>query len=314
MGCVWTAGRRSGLDHRPFRRMWLREQGLSGVFIGSHAVSEGALTRKQLRKGPYIRVLQGVYADPTIPRDHLLRCRAAALLMPDGAALGGWSAATVLGAPEPGFLAPVTVVLPDGLQWRGPAGVRVHRRCVQDAETRSSLDGLRHTEPIRTAWDVAALETPQSAVGVLDAMVRAGLVGVPQLKALLRRRGGAWGARRVRRAFELVDGRAQSPPESWVRVACALAGLPAPVPQYDVVDGGEWLGCVDLAWPEHRVIVEYEGAYHFDGVQIAKDDVRIARLVAAGWRVIRVAAHDLRDMDAVVVRIAAALSWSAPGK
>jgi very-short-patch-repair endonuclease len=61
---------------------------------------------------------------------------------------------------------------------------------------------------------------------------------------------------------------------------------------------------VDLSWPEKKVIVEYEGAYHFDGVQIVRDDVRIARLVAAGWRVIRVAAHDLRDMDGVVRRIA----------
>jgi very-short-patch-repair endonuclease len=64
---------------------------------------------------------------------------------------------------------------------------------------------------------------------------------------------------------------------------------------------------VDLAWPAHRVIVEYEGAYHFDDVQISKDDVRIARLVAAGWRVIRVAAHDLRDMDGLVERIRRAL-------
>ena len=90
-------------------------------------------------------------------------------------------------------------------------------------------------------------------------------------------------------------------------MACALAGLPPPVPQFDVVDDGVWLGRVDLAWPEQKVIVEYEGAYHFDGVQMARDDVRIARLVAAGWRVIRVAAHDLRDMDGVVRRIADAL-------
>jgi len=60
------------------------------------------------------------------------------------------------------------------------------------------------------------------------------------------------------------------------------------------------------------VIVEYEGAYHFDGVQIARDDVRIARLVAAGWTVIRVAAHDLRDMDGVVRRIAWAIGVAVP--
>ena len=112
---------------------------------------------------------------------------------------------------------------------------------------------------------------------------------------------------RVARAFALVDGRSESPPESWVRVACALAGLPAPVLQYEVFEGGSWLARVDLAWPDRRLIVEYDGEYHFDGLQIAKDDVRLAALVAAGWHVIRLSAADLRHMDDVVSRIAAAL-------
>jgi very-short-patch-repair endonuclease len=90
-----------------------------------------------------------------------------------------------------------------------------------------------------------------------------------------------------------------------------VGGLPAPIPQFDVVADGVWLARVDLAWPDARVIVEYEGEYHFDGLQIARDDVRLRRLVAAGWRVIRVAAHDLRDMDAVVSRIAAELARSS---
>ena len=116
--------------------------------------------------------------------------------------------------------------------------------------------------------------------------------------------GGRVGCGKV---LPLVDGRAQSPPESWVRVACVRAGLPTPVPQFVVVAGREFLGEVDLAWPEHRLIVEYEGEYHFDGLQIAKDDRRYERLVAAGWRVIRLSAVDMRDMNAVVERIAAEL-------
>ena len=78
-------------------------------------------------------------------------------------------------------------------------------------------------------------------------------------------------------------------------------------PQFEVSAGGLWLGQVDLAWPESRLVVEYEGAYHFEGTQIIKDDGRYARLVAAGWTVIRLLAADLRDLDAVVRRIKAAL-------
>jgi len=65
---------------------------------------------------------------------------------------------------------------------------------------------------------------------------------------------------------------------------------------------------VDLAWPEHGLIVEYEGAHHFDDLQIRRDDRRYERLVAAGWRVIRLSAADLRDMAAVVERIGRALT------
>ncbi len=168
-------------------------------------------------------------------------------------------------------------------------------------------DGLKHTTPLRTAWDVAALERTTTAVGVLDALLRGGRVTEAGLATLLRHGAGHWGSRRVRRAFDLVDARSESPPESWVRVACVLAGLAAPVPQYEVVHDGVWLARADLAWPDARLIVEYEGEHHFHGLQIARDDVRLHRLVAAGWRVVRLSARDLHDLDGVVARIGAEL-------
>ncbi len=291
-------------DHRVLLRPELPE----GVFIGSHAVSEGRITRRRLTEGPYVRVLHGVYADVSVPRDHALRCRAAALLMPAQAALGGRSAAAVLGAPAPGWRDPVTVVVPAPLKWRGPEGVRVHRTDLAPGDVLDDGSGLRHTSSLRTAWDVAALETTATAVSVLDAMLRRGTVRATDLSAVLRERSGRRGSRQVRRVLDLADPRSESPPESLVRVACVLAGLPAPVPQYDVLGHGRWLGRVDLAWPEQRVLVEYEGEHHFDGVQIVRDDARLARLTAAGWLVIRLAAADLRALDDVVARIRAALS------
>jgi hypothetical protein len=248
-----------------------------------------------------------VYADPSLARDHLLRCRAAVLLMPPSAVLGGRSAAALLGAPAPAYGDPVTVVVPPGAKWRGPGGVRVHTADVPASDVLFDEEGIRRTGPARTAWDVATLEPIGTAVGVLDAMVRTGLLDVGTLQQLQARPLGAWRSRRARRALALVDGRSESPPESWVRVACALAGLPPPVLQYEVLVDGVWLARVDLAWPEQRLIVEYDGEYHFEGLQIVKDDVRLAALVAADWRVIRLSSADLRHMDDVVSRIASAL-------
>lgn len=274
---------------------------LPGVFVGSHAVAAGVLTSRQLRERGYRRLVQGVYADPGLAVDHRLRCRAVALLLPAGAAIGGHSAAAWYGAPFAGTQDPVTVITPSDVDWKGPRGVRVH--CSQSLVD-AVLDGndVPVTPPLRTAWDIAALEPLGTAVAALDAMVGAGVVSIPRLTALARGSSGRWGVTRVRRALELVDGRAESPPESRVRVALVLAGL-EPVPQYEVRVGGEVIARVDLAFPEARVAIEYEGAYHFEGDQIVRDDVRYARLRAAGWIVIRISAPDLRNLDAVVAQV-----------
>jgi hypothetical protein len=134
-----------------------------------------------------------------------------------------------------------------------------------------------------------------------------GLDGSSLATEFLRRRG-QWGSRRASALLPLVDGRAMSPPESRVRLACHFAQLPHPVLQYEVVHEGVVLGQVDFAWPEAKLVVEYEGEYHFDGLQIAKDDARYARMVAAGWKVIRLSSVDLHDLDGVVARIRAALT------
>lgn len=279
---------------------------LPGVFVGSHAVADGAITRKQLRERSYRRLVQGVYADPSLPFDHQLRCRAVALLLPRGTAIGGHSAAAWHGAAFAGAHDPVTVLRPAGVLWKGPRGVKVHRTDIGPHDV-VVLDDVPVTSAPRTAWDVAALESAGTAVAALDAMVRSGAVSYVDLQTMAAEGAGRWGVTKVRRAVPLVDARAASAPESRVRVALVLAGL-APVPQYAVRDGGAVLGWVDLAFPEERLAIEYEGAYHFEGTQIVRDDARIARLVAAGWRVIRLSAADLRDLDAVVARIRAELA------
>ena len=142
-----------------------RKRGPHGVFIGSHAVAEGVVTARQLKARLYYRLLQNVYADPGLPPDHQLYARAAALVMPPEAALGGRSAAAWWGAPFASATDPVVVVVPRDCSWRGPRGVRVHRTTVPPSEITTTDDGIRITTPERTAWDIPA--KPESA-GVLD--------------------------------------------------------------------------------------------------------------------------------------------------
>jgi very-short-patch-repair endonuclease len=279
---------------------------MPGVFIGSHAIADGWLTRGQLRRRSYRRLVQGVYADPGLDVDHRLKCQGVALLLPEGAVIGGLSAAAWFGAPIASTGDPVTVLRGEDVLWKGPRGVRVHQTALAPGD-RVVLDGVPLSSPLRTAWDVATLEPLAVAVSVLDAMARAEAVSVPELVGMAAGGTGRWGAARVRRAVPLVDPRAESAPESRVRVALVLAGL-APEPQYEVRSAGRFVARVDFAWPQARLALEYEGAYHFAEGQIVRDDDRLARLRAAGWEVIRISAADLRDVDGVVEKVRSALT------
>jgi hypothetical protein len=285
-----------------------RNRGVEGVFLGSHALAAGRVTPRQLKSGLYRRLFQNVYASPGLPVDHQLYVHGAALVIPADGVIAGRSAAGWYGAPFAAASDPVLVVVPPTSTWRGPRGVRVHRTTLSahDVVTVSdSLGAIRMTTPFRTAWEIATLESTATAVGYLDAMVRFGHLDQGSLERLAA--PGRWRSSKVARVVPHVDGRSESPAESWVRVACARAGLPAPIPQFVVVEGGQFLGKVDLAWPEHRLIVEYEGPHHFDEDKKRADDLRYERLARAGWRVIRLANAELRDLAAVVARIAAAL-------
>jgi very-short-patch-repair endonuclease len=70
---------------------------------------------------------------------------------------------------------------------------------------------------------------------------------------------------------------------------------------------------VDLAWPELKVAVEYDGHWHGGSVgQIHADRRRLSGLVALGWRVIPVTSIRLRqDFDQLTAEIKAALRQAA---
>ena len=111
------------------------------------------------------------------------------------------------------------------------------------------------------------------------------------------------GSVRARRAVDLADERAESPPESVLRVLLRSAGL-APVPQYVVRDAeGRFVARVDLAFPELRVAVEYDGAWHGRPGQLARDRRRLNALVAAGWTVVHLTAADMHAPDRVVTSV-----------
>ncbi len=178
-----------------------------------------------------------------------------------------------------------------------PAGASVRR------------GGVLVATPEAAALELAGRLDPVEAVVLLDRCVAERLSeprrGLREAAAGLTGRG----CRTARAAADRADGLAGSPQETRLRVVLHDSPLPRPVAQFEVRTAGRFLARVDFAWPEHRIALEYEGAWHT--TQIAADRRRIEALQAAGWRVLFVTAADLHHPAALLARIAAALAASS---
>lgn len=134
---------------------------------------------------------------------------------------------------------------------------------------------------------------------------RAPLSTIARLQAVIDS-GRRTGITRLREAVELIREDSWSPKESAVRCHLMFAGLPEPELNRDVYDErGAFLGCVDLAYPEQKIAVEYQSVLHHG--RYSADVERLAALRAAGWIVIEVTAALLSTPDVLVARVRAAL-------
>jgi G:T-mismatch repair DNA endonuclease (very short patch repair protein) len=186
-------------------------------------------------------------------------------------------------------------------------GITVRRADVPAADRWRRMS-LPVTTAVATTLRLASMLPGDEAVVAVDRMLGTGIVDLEPLRERAAT-GRGRGAARARRACALADGLAESPQETRLRLLMVGGGLPPPVAQYRVLDAGRsFVARVDFAWPEHKVAVEYDGLWHAEEGQFAKDRRRLNRLREAGWTVVFVTAGDLRDPDRLVARIAAALA------
>lgn len=276
------------------------------VFRGSHVLRSGRLTRGQLRSSAWRRLFPDVYACTSLTPDHRLRVRAAARFLVPTGVVSGRSAAVLWNVDLAGPEDDVECTVPLTCRAGTVRGVRVNRRSLPPSDV-TRRGGVLVTTPLRTALDLARVDPVEEAVIALDRFIGAGLVHQAELSAAAAALVGP-GCRRIRRAVALADGLAGSPQETRLRLILWGSRLPRPVAQYTVRSGnGAFVARVDFAWPERKVAVEYEGLWHGERQNVAKDRRRLNELRAAGWTVVFVTAADLHDPVQLIARIAAAL-------
>ncbi|CAM3889809.1 DUF559 domain-containing protein [Micrococcus flavus] len=187
-------------------------------------------------------------------------------------------------------------------------GVRTRRRPV-DRRHLVTRRGLRCTSPVRTLWDLCAPSsglTLEDLVVVADALMPQewvegfGLgevrVGRRDLTAVLEQMGRFRGVRRAREVAALMREGVGSPQETRTRLALLDAGLPVPEVAAVLTDDDGVAGpTVDLAYPQWRIVIQYEGARHRSVRQQERDVERDRWCERHGWLVVKVTARDLRD-------------------
>ena len=254
------------------------------------------------------RVLHGAYVPVGVTIDLAVRARAAARLLPDHAHLSDRCLLWLHGVDvlPPGALL-LEAVVPRGAVVPRRSGMRLREAHLPVAD-RTQHAGVRVLRPARAVADLLRMLPLVEAVVVADAVLHAGLCTSDELHRELTGHARLRGVRGAYRALQLSNPAAESPPESRVRLILVSAGL-QPVPQYDVHDAsGNWLAQVDLAFPQWRVAIEYDGrAVHEREDVFTRDRQRQNALVGAGWVVLRFTAADLRYPSALVQAVLAAV-------
>jgi hypothetical protein len=273
------------------------------------AAREAGLSYWHLRHRDVVHLSRDTFLPRSLADDAAAHMAAVLLSAPERAVLSHASAALLwdLAVPlQPTDLRVHLTVLP------GSAVRNRNDRCIHRTpyveEDMTRRHGFPVTNPRRTWRDLAGVLPPAALLAVTDQLV-ARWCTPEDLRRQLSRRPGGRGSARARAVLPVANPLAESPMESVLRWLLHGAGLPEPVLQHSVHDAaGRFIGRADLAWPERRVLVEFDGDLHRNRAVFVNDLRRQNRLIAAGWTVLRFTSADVMGRPAeVIAEIRAAL-------
>ena len=273
-----------------------------GVFTRQQVLALGFTAdaiRHRVRRSKWEPFGHEVYRLPGTCRTWEQRLLAAVFAAGPGAAASHRSAAALLKLP--GFVraGPPEVMTPRPRHHRSHAA-RVHRSRDLLDEHLSVVEGIATTGTARTVVDLAGVLAPERLERVLDNCLSARITTLSELSALVCQLGrrGRQGTAVLRHLLDERSDTAYVPPESELEARflalVRTAGLPDPVRQFSAGDAEAMVGRIDFAYPHLKLLIEVDGRrYHTAKLALEADRVRDNRLMAAGWRVLRITWNQL---------------------
>jgi very-short-patch-repair endonuclease len=277
---------------------------MSDIEIAQHARTQhGLVSRRQalmflsakqierrLRVGALERVREGVYRVAGAPPTWLQSLLGACLAAGADAHASHHAAAQLWGFER---------FFPDGLEITIPtrrrvrlAGVRVHNTELPTAADITRQHGIPVSSPARTLRDLTAVVPSWVVEHAVDEALSRKLTSLAQLRRVAEPLQGR-GRSRCTVMRDILDRRSEavepgeSPQEHRLARLLVREGLPRPVQQHQVRLGSRTVR-IDLAYPDARVAIEYDGwEFHSTRSAFDADRARANDLVLLGWDVLR---------------------------
>ncbi|QFG68874.1 hypothetical protein [Ornithinimicrobium pratense] len=296
---------------------------LSSAAAAEHLGLGSTDLRRLLATGTLTRVCRGGYVDSARlaqagPEDaHLLRLRGVLATSPATFAASHQSAAVLLGLPLlASDLELVHVTRRSGTgHGRRRDAFAVHR-CPGERAHFRQVGGVWSVGPVAAVLGAILACSQIGAQGLADAALRARVVTRAQLEKGLRDLPRATGTPRARQVVRRADPSAESIGESGLRTILLLLGYRVR-PQFVITDDGEFVARVDLYLPDLGVVVEFDGAVKYDGVDgrraLVREKVREDRIRRLGYGVVRITWAQLYRPEVIRELVEAGARMSSRG-
>jgi very-short-patch-repair endonuclease len=250
---------------------------------------------------------RGVYVARTQDLSYIDRCAALLQKLPPDVFLCSFSAARVLGVPLPIRLES-SMLVHVGVHAPGSPpvgrGIRGHELGLDEWQIIERA-GLAITAPGETWCSLGAHLSLAELVGAGDFLIRrdAPLTTREALRECVAAWKGKRGVKNLRDAIELLNDRSESVKESELRVLLVRAGFAGLEANFPIRTSGGYDYRGDLAFPQRKLIIEYQSVFHETPERFRADMTRISRLDADEWKVMQVNKDDMRTPTELLARI-----------
>ena len=275
---------------------------------------------RALARGELDRPRRGAYVDGATWRAmsaeerYAVVCRAAYRQANTDVVLSHASALPFAAAPLWGLdLGMVHLTRDDGLSGRKERGIQRHCGKLLPGDVIESHD-LRVMAPTRTALEVTMLGRTEAALVVVNHFLHHGDTDLDALRSRYDLSMDHWpNSLATDLVLRLANPLVESVAETRTDYFCFARGLPRPVPQFEIRDGGVVVARLDFAFPELGFWIEFDGRVKYEQhlrpgespADVVMREKRREEMVRelTGWRCLRITWADLASPDDLERRI-----------